>query len=109
MRLRSEASHFALRVTGIERPERVNHIHSVELSLTRADGEPVPGAAIVLTGQRRYSSNSLPTLPQVSSGLGAGHYQVRGVRFHMPGEWRLVFDIVVEQIRDRATLDVVVK
>lgn len=107
--LHSEASHFALRITGMERPERVNHIHSLELLLTTANGEPVPGAAIVLTGQRRYSSTPLPTLPQVSAGPDAGHYRVRGLRFHMPGDWRLTFGVTSEKIRDRVTLDLVVK
>jgi hypothetical protein len=105
----SEAGHFIVRVSGIQHPEHLNRMHGLELSLSTADGKPAAGATIVLTGQRRYSSNPLPTLPAVTPEPAAGHYQVAGLRFHMPGEWRLVLDIDFAHIRDRATLDVVVK
>ncbi len=107
--LRSEADRFAIRIEGIERPERVNHLHGFELALATADGKPATGATIVLTGQRRYSTSPLPTLPQVFSASGEGKYRVEGLRFHIAGEWRLVFEINFKQIRDRVALDVLVK
>jgi YtkA-like len=107
--VRSEAGHFTVRVAGVDHPEHLNHLHSLELSLNVAAGEPVSGASILLTGQRRYSSTPLPTAPRVASEPQPGRYRVDGVRFHMAGEWRLAFDISYEQIRDRATLDVMVK
>ena len=107
--VRSEAGHFTIRVTGIDRPERLNHLHGFDLWLATADGQPATGARIMVTGQRHYSSTPLPTLPQVTAAPDAGHYRVGGLRFHMPGEWRLAFDIIFKQILDRATLDVVVK
>jgi len=107
--VRSEASHFILRVAGIDRPEHVNHLHGFDLSLATADGKPVSGASIVVTGKRRFAPNHLPTSPKVFPGPDAGHYRVEGLRFHMLGDWHLDFAIESGQIRDRAAIDVVVK
>jgi hypothetical protein len=107
--LRTEAGRFSLRLTDIERPERVNHLHGFELSLITVDGRPATSASIVITGQHRYALNPLPTSPQVQPGPADGTYRIEGLRFHVAGEWRLVFAIEFEQIRDRATLDIVVK
>jgi hypothetical protein len=106
--VRSEAGHFTVRLMGIDHLD-LNHLHFLELSLNGDAGRPVSGASISLTGQRRYSSTPLPTAPRVAPGPQPGRYRIGGLRFHMPGEWRLAFDIVHEQTRDRATLDVVVK
>lgn len=107
--IKSEAGKFILQVRGIARPERLNHLHGFDLMLTTAGGKPVPGATIGLSGLRRETSSPLPTLPQVSAAPGAGHYRAEGLRFHMPGEWQLIFAIGDGAIRDRALLDIVVK
>jgi hypothetical protein len=107
--LRTEGHGFSVRVTGIERPERTNHMHGLELSLATADGKPIAGASVVVTGQRLFALNPLPTSPQVRPDRDAGTYRVEGLRFHMAGEWRLVFVIEFAQIRDRFMLNVVVK
>jgi hypothetical protein len=107
--IRSAGGHFILRVSGIGLPERINHLHGFDLVLTTTDAEPVTGASIVLTGERRFAPNPLPTLPQVRAAPGPGNYRVEGLRFHMAGEWHLVFAIEFAQIHDRAALDVVVK
>ena len=107
--VRSNAGHFIVRIMGVERTEHLNRMHGLDLSLTTADGRLAPGATVVLTGQRRYSSTALPTIPEVTAAPEPGRYRVRGLRFHMPGEWRLAFDINFAQIHDRVLLDVVVK
>jgi hypothetical protein len=107
--LRSEAGRFTLRLTGIERPERLNHLHGFACALTTADGRPAAGASIVVTGQHRYALNPLPTSPRVRPGPADGTYQVEGLRFHIAGEWGLALEIEFEQIHDRATLEVVVE
>jgi hypothetical protein len=109
IQVRSEAGHFIIRVTGIERPEPINHLHGFDLSLATADGRPAAGATIVVTGERRYALNPLPTAPRVSSAQAEGQYRVEGLRFHMAGEWQLDFAVSLGEIRDRASLDVVVK
>lgn len=107
--VRSEAGRFILRIVGIDRPERINHMHGFDLMLATPAGEPVTGASIGLTGERRSTANPLPTMPLIAPAAGAGRYRAEGLRFHMPGEWRLVFDIRFAHIRDRATLAVEVK
>ena len=109
MMLRSEAGRFALQITGLARPEPLNHLRGFDLSVVGADGRPVVGAVITLAGERRFARNPLPTAPQVRPGVVPGRYRIEGLRFHMAGEWRLVLSIEFEQIRDRVVLDVVVK
>jgi hypothetical protein len=107
--LRSEGGHFVVRIAGLGHPERMSHLHGLDLLLTTADGKPAAGAAIRLTGQRRYAPNHLPTSPRVRPAGAAGHYRVEGLRFHIAGTWRLAFEIEAVHLRDRATFDVVVK
>jgi hypothetical protein len=107
--LSSEAGHFAVRIIDLRNPEHVNRMHGFRLSLGTADGKPAAGAAIRLTGHRLHAPNSLPTAPRVSPGSEAGTYLVEGLRFHMAGKWRLIFEIESGKIRDRATLDIVVE
>ena len=107
--IKSEAGKLTVQVSGIDRPERLNHLHGFGLVLATAGGKPASGASIGLSGLRRDTNSPLPTMPQVSAVPGAGHYRVEGLRFHMPGEWRLIFAIGDGAIRDRAVLDIVVK
>lgn len=107
--LRSEAGRFSVQVSGLTRPETINRLHGLDLALATADGRPVAGAVIALTGERRFARNPLPTTPQARPGPVPGSYRIEGLRFHMAGEWRLVLSIEFEQIRDRAILDVGVK
>jgi hypothetical protein len=105
----SASGGFTLHIAGLGDPEPLNHMHGLDLVLTGKNGQPIAGADIVLTGQRHYSKTPLPTLPQTMPQASPGLYRVEGVRFHMPGDWRLAFDISFAHIHDRAVLDVVVK
>jgi hypothetical protein len=107
--IRSAAGHFIVRVTGLERSQPLHRLHGFELRLETTDGRAAAGASIVLSGRRLDASNPLPTLPRVAPATGEGNYRVEGVRFHMPGDWHLVFDIDFEQVRDRAVLDIMAK
>jgi len=107
--IESEGKRFHVRLTGLGRTEQTNHLHGFDLFLATIDDRAVVGASITLTGKRRYSPNPLPTSPQVRPGPADGSYRVEGLRFHMSGEWRLVFAIEFEQIHDRVTLDIDVK
>jgi hypothetical protein len=107
--IRSEAGHFIVRVTGIDRPEHLNHLHGFELRLADAAGKPVTDATVVLSGLRSDSNSPLPTLPQVLPVAGDGRYWAEGLRFHMPGDWQMIFTIDSSGIRDRAFLHVIVQ
>jgi hypothetical protein len=107
--LHSDNGHFTVRISGIEHPERTNRMHNAELLIMTGNGSLVGSAAIALGGLHLYALNPLPTSPRVTARPQHGRYVVEGLRFHVPGEWRLVFDIIFEHIRDRVTLDVLVK
>lgn len=107
--VRSEAQQLLLRITSLEHPEPLNRLHGLDLILTLADGTPVSAASVALSGQHRYALNPLPTAPQVRPADGPGRYKVEGLRFHIAGEWRLLFTVESQQIRDRISLDLVVK
>jgi hypothetical protein len=106
--IRSERRQFTIRLNGLGRRERPNHLHGFDLLLMTSDGRPADGASIVLTGLRRDTNNPLPTAPQVSPTPEPGHYRAEGLRFHMPGEWRLILTIACKDVRDTAALDIVV-
>jgi hypothetical protein len=109
MSIRSADGHFVLRLMGLERFEPTNRLRGFDLRLETADGRPATGASITLSGRRFDAPNPLPTLPRITPATGEGHYRVEGLRFHMPGDWHLVFAIDFAQIHDRAALDIVVK
>jgi hypothetical protein len=106
---RTRAGHFTVQVVGIGSPEPLNQLHTFELMLAGPDGKPITGAAVDVSGQHRYALNPLPTSPRVRNGPREGSYIVDGLRFHLAGEWRLVFAIEFEQIRDLISLDILVK
>jgi hypothetical protein len=107
--INSEASRFTIRIDGIGRPEPLNRLHGFDLVIAAPDGRPVTGAVVAVSGQHRYAPNPLPTAPQAAPAGEAGRYRVEGLRFHVPGEWRLAIEIESDHIRDRAAFDVVVK
>ncbi len=105
----SENNQFGVRLTGLERPEHVNHLHGVDIFLSTPDGKPVEGAAIVVAAHHHYALNPLPTAPRVFAAGQPGAYRLEGLRFHMAGEWHLVLAIDHGRNHDRASLDVLVK
>jgi hypothetical protein len=105
----SDSHRFTVQVSGLQRPEPLNRMHGLDIAVATVDGKPVTGATLAITGERRYSDTPLPTMPQVAPAGTPGHYRLEGLRFHMPGEWRLVLDIEFAHSSDHATFDVVVK
>ncbi len=87
---------------------QLNALHAWGLRLERADGRPVAAAIIRVEGGMPEHDHGLPTDPQATASGGAGEYRIEGVRFHMPGLWRLVFDIQAEGERDVLTFELVV-
>ena len=69
-------------------PLEINSIHSWEIVLTDEQG-PIEDAALTVTGGMPEHNQGMPTQPQISQQLAAGRYLLEGVRFHMPGLWRI--------------------
>ena len=75
-------------------------MHSWTLHVETEDGEPVTGATIEVEGGMPAHDHGLPTAPRVTEELGDGDYRLDGVRFHMGGQWELVFRIRAGDIED---------
>ncbi len=87
------------------KPIVINRLHSWELLLLSADGHPLTDAEINLVGGMPEHDHGLPTQPQVTAQSDPGHYLVEGIRFHMPGKWKILFSIESGAGPDSATLE----
>jgi hypothetical protein len=56
-------------------------------------GRGVEGLQIAVDGGMPQHGHGLPTKPRVTKDLGAGRYQVEGLKFNMGGWWELKFAI----------------
>lgn len=74
-------------------PIAVGTMHSWVVLITAPDGGPVEQAAILVDGGMPQHGHGLPTEPEVSANLGAGRYQVDGMKFNMPGWWEVRLSI----------------
>jgi hypothetical protein len=70
-------------------PLRVRRLQSVPVRITDANGRPVEHASISVDGGMPEHGHGLPTQPRVTRALGAGLYEIEGVRFSMGGWWEL--------------------
>jgi hypothetical protein len=80
---------FTVEYASSLQPIAINRMHSWELTVLDAEGEPVTGAKVTVTGGMPAHNHGLPTEPRVTAELGAGHYRVEGLRFHMAGHWEI--------------------
>ena len=88
-------------------PIEINTIHSWEVVLTDADGA-VSGATLDIVGGMPEHNHGMPTQPQITEELAPGRYLLDGVRFHMPGLWRLTASISTEKTRGRPPTVIVI-
>jgi len=75
---------------------RINTMHSWILHIETADGEPVTGADIEVSGGMPAHNHGLPTSPRVTEELGDGDYRLDGLRFHMGGYWEVVVTVITD-------------
>ena len=91
---------FRASVTSELEPVVINQLHSWTLHLQTADGAPVEGATITVSGSMPAHSHGMPTNPQVPADLGGGNYRVEGIQFQMGGEWEVIFNITAGAVTD---------
>ena len=72
---------------------RPRQLQTVRVAVADAAGRPVDGAVIEVDGGMPEHGHGLPTRPRVTRALGAGVYEIQGVRFNMPGWWELTLAI----------------
>jgi hypothetical protein len=82
------------------RPPVINRIHSWTIFIEDADGNPVTGARLSMTGGMPIHNHGLPTDPRMTRELGDGRYLFEGVRFHMNGAWELNLTIETDEASD---------
>lgn len=86
-------------------PIRVRRMQTMRLSVEDAQGRPIEGAAIAVDGGMPQHGHGLPTQPKVTRSLGAGLYEVEGVRFNMGGWWEVTFAIDAPAGADTVTFN----
>lgn len=85
-------------------PLTINQMHSWVIELQDTQGEPINDAEIRVEGGMPLHNHGLATSPQVTGALGAGRYQVQGMRFHMNGDWELKLQIEHDGVTYRTTI-----
>jgi hypothetical protein len=70
-------------------PLRVRQLQALPVLITDASGRPIEGARISVDGGMPEHGHGLPTQPKVRRALGAGVYEIEGLRFNMGGWWEL--------------------
>jgi len=84
---------------------RTRRLQTVRLGIVDADGRAVEGAILAIDGGMPEHGHGLPTRPRMTRVLGAGAYEVEGVRFNMGGWWELKVTITSERGADIVTFN----
>lgn len=103
----SLANAYQVSIRPIDDDIEINKIHSWEIQLAGAAGEPVRNARILVDGGMPQHGHGLPTKPRVTAELADGRYRVDGVKFSMTGWWELKLDIDAGKGRDQVTFNLV--
>ena len=70
-------------------PLRLRQLQTMKVMIVDARGRPVDNATIAVDGGMPEHAHGLPTRPRVARTLGAGSYEIEGLRFSMGGWWEL--------------------
>lgn len=89
----SQKGQFRVQIQSSLQPVAINRMHYWLLYLEDAEGKPVADASIEVTGSMPRHDHGLPTRPMVRADEDDGTYLIEGLRFHMPGEWRMEMNI----------------
>ena len=74
-------------------PLRPRQMQTLRVTVRDADGRAIDEAQISIDGGMPEHGHGLPTRPRVTRSLGAGVYEIEGVRFNMGGWWE--FKLVI--------------
>jgi len=84
---------------------RLNRIHSWELTVKDAEGQPVNNAKITVVGDMPEHGHGLPTQPEVT-GIGVeGLYRIDGMKFQMPGWWIVTISVMADGVHDSVSFN----
>jgi hypothetical protein len=102
---RSSHDRFLVTLRPEVMPLPLNVMHGWTIEIENRDGAPLDDAEITVTGGMPTHDHGLPTAPRVTGHAGEGRYTIEGVRFHMPGSWRLEFSIRSGDVADTVAFD----
>jgi hypothetical protein len=84
---------------------RINRIHSWELTINDAAGQPVNDAMVTVVGDMPEHGHGLPTQPEITKVGAGGLYRVDGMKFTMPGWWVVTVSIMVDGVHDSVSFN----
>jgi hypothetical protein len=84
---------------------RINRIHSWEIMVKDADGQPVNDAKITVVGDMPEHGHGLPTQPEVTKVGTGGLYRVDGMKFTMPGWWIVTVSVMANGVHDNVSFN----
>ncbi len=96
---------FQVSYKSISGPIRINRIHSWELTVQDAAGQPVNNAKITVVGDMPEHGHGLPTEPIVTALGKDGRYRIDGMKFQMPGWWVVTMSIMANGVHDNISFN----
>jgi len=84
---------------------RPRQMQTLRVAIVDDAGRPVEGAMLAIGGGMPQHGHRLPTRPRMTRALGAGTYEVEGVRFNMGGWWEFKVTITSERGADTVTFN----
>jgi hypothetical protein len=87
---RSKRGHFVVEAEASLNPVSTGVTHEWVVTVLDAKRTRVSGCSVRFDGEMPAHGHGLPTAPRVTQELEPGRYLVEGVRFSMPGQWRLL-------------------
>ena len=84
---------------------RPRRMQTVRVAVVDGEGRAVEGATLAIDGGMPDHGHGLPTRPRMTRALGAGTYEVEGVRFNMGGWWEFKVTITSELGTDTVTFN----
>jgi hypothetical protein len=88
----SEKRLFEVSYVATPSPVPLLTTHAWTVTIADGEGQPVRDATVTVLGVMPEHDHGFPTTPQVKP-LGDGRYLVEGIKFHMPGDWVVLFRI----------------
>ena len=81
-------------------------LYTIEATIVDgATGQAVDDATIEIGGGMPEHGHGLPTKPRLSKNLGAGMYEISGLRFNMGGWWELKLTVTTPAGTDTVTFN----
>ena len=104
----TRSAYYRVSYTPRLEPLTINRIHSWVFHIENAEGTPIDGAKISVTGGMPEHNHGLPTDPRMTEALGDGDYVLEGFRFHMSGYWELTVTVEAEGRRDTVVISLTI-